>query len=115
MEFVRHYHSLTHLPIPVLEELQLGPFLEKIVNLIEPECKKNEVTLTLEVREPVLSSLDPKLIEQVLLNLIRNSIQALDSMPAGKSITVFAGSDVTGVQISVKSDLGKGAGFILRF
>ncbi len=43
MDFVRHYHSLTHLPIPVLEEVQLSPFLEKILNLIEPECKKNDI------------------------------------------------------------------------
>jgi signal transduction histidine kinase len=104
MEFVRHYHSLTHLPTPQLEELQLGPFLEKIVNLIEPECQKNNITLTLEMMEPVQCSMDPRLIEQVLLNLIRNSIQALEEIPKGKGITVFAGSDVTGTQISVRDN-----------
>ncbi len=104
MEFVKHYHSLTHLPTPVLEEVQLGPFLEKIVSLIEPECKKNDISIKLEVRETVQTSMDPKLIEQVLLNLIRNSIQALEGIPAGKSISIFAGSDVTGVQISVRDN-----------
>ncbi len=162
MEFVKHYHSLTHLPTPVLEEVQLGPFLEKILSLIDPECKKNNISLMLEIREPIQTSIDPQLIEQVLLNLIRNSIQALEGIGSGKSISIFADSDVTGIQvsirdngcgididnmdnifipfyttrtkgsgiglsfakqimrlhngqISVKSDLGKGAEFILRF
>ena len=162
MEFVKHYHSLTHLPTPVLEEVQLGPFLEKILSLIDPECKKNNISLMLEIREPIQTSIDPQLIEQVLLNLIRNSIQALEGIGSGKSISIFADSDVTGIQvsirdngcgididnmdnifipfyttrtkgsgiglsfakqimrlhngrISVKSDIGKGAEFILRF
>ena len=107
MEFVRHYHSLTHLPTPVLEEVQIGPFLNKILNLIEPECKKNDISIKLEIRESIQTSIDPQLIEQVLLNLIRNSIQALEAIPTGKNISIFAGSDVTGVQISVR-DNGSG-------
>jgi len=104
MEFVKHYHSLTHLPIPVLEEVQLGPFLEKIVNLIEPECKKNDISLKLEIRDSIQTSIDPQLIEQVLINLIRNSIQALEGIPTGKSISIFAGSDISGAQISVRDN-----------
>lgn len=104
MEFVKHYHSLTHLPTPVLEEVQLGPFLEKILSLIDPECKKNNISLMLEIREPIQTSIDPQLIEQVLLNLIRNSIQALEGIGSGKSISITAGRDVTGVQISVRDN-----------
>ena len=104
MEFVRHYHSFTHLPIPVLEEVQLSPFLEKILNLVEPECKNNDISAKLEVRESIQISIDPQLIEQVFLNLIRNSIQALEGIPTGKSISIYADSDVTGIQISVRDN-----------
>lgn len=104
MEFVKHYHSLTHLPTPVLEEVQLGPFLEKILSLIDPECKKNNISLMLEIREPIQTSIDPQLIEQVLLNLIRNSIQALEGIGSGKSISIFADSDVTGIQVSIRDN-----------
>ena len=104
MEFVRHYHSFTHLPIPVLEEVQLSPFLEKILNLVEPECKNNDISAKLEVRESIQISIDPQLIEQVFLNLIRNSIQALEGLVSGKSISIIAGRDVSGVQISVRDN-----------
>jgi len=104
MEFVSHYHSLAHLPTPVLEEVQLGPFLEKILGLIDPECRKNNISIMLEIREPVQTSIDPQLVEQVLLNLIRNSIQALEGIKTGKSISINAESDETGVWISVRDN-----------
>jgi len=104
MDFVRHYHSLTHLPIPVLEEVQLRPFLTKILNLIEPECKKNDISFELDMVENIQFSIDPQLIEQVLINLIRNSIQALDGINTEKSILLIASSDISGVQISVRDN-----------
>jgi signal transduction histidine kinase len=104
MDFVRHYHSFTHLPIPVLEEVQLSPFLEKILSLIDPECKKNDISVKLDIRESIQISLDPQLTEQVLLNLIRNSIRALEGIGNGKSISITAGRDVAGVQISVRDN-----------
>ena len=104
MEFVKHYHSLTHLPRPVLEEVQLNPFLDKIQILIEPECKKDDISIMLDVKERDKISLDPNLIEQVLLNLIRNSIQALKGISAKKSISITAGKDVKGLQISVRDN-----------
>ncbi len=104
MDFVRHYHSLTHLPVPMLEEVQLSPFLNKILNLIAPECKKNNIDLKFDVGESLQISMDPQLIEQVLLNLIRNSIQALDGISTDKSISLVADQDATGVQVSVRDN-----------
>ena len=104
MDFVRHYHSLTHLPVPMLEEVQLSPFLNKILNLIAPECKKNDISVKFDVGESLQISMDPQLIEQVLLNLIRNSIQALDGISTGKSISLVADQNTTGVLISVRDN-----------
>ncbi|RLD59089.1 MAG: hypothetical protein DRI97_01870 [Bacteroidetes bacterium] len=58
----------------------------------------------LDVKERDFISLDPNLIEQVLLNLIRNSIQALKGISAKKSISITAGKDVKGLQISVRDN-----------
>jgi signal transduction histidine kinase len=107
MEFVKHYHSLTHLPIPVQKEVPLGPFLQRILNLVEPECRSNNISVELDVGEDILLSIDSQLIEQVLLNLVRNSIQALEDIETGKKISILAGRVVSGIQISV-SDNGCG-------
>ena len=104
MDFVRHYHSLTHLPIPVMEEVQISPFLNKILNLVAPECKKDDISVEFDANESLKISMDPKLIEQVLLNLIRNSIQALVGISTGKSICIVADQDATGEQISVRDN-----------
>ncbi len=61
-------------------------------------------TLKLEVSERLQTSMDPQLIEQVLLNLIRNSIQALDGISTAKSISLVADQDATGVQVSVRDN-----------
>jgi len=44
------------------------------------------------------------LMEQVLINLIRNSIQALDGISSGKTISIAVGRDISGVQISVRDN-----------
>ena len=45
------------------------------------------------------------ILEQVILNLIRNSIQALDEIGSGKSIWITASKEgLSGIQISVKDN-----------
>jgi len=104
MDFVKHYHSLSHPPLPKLEEVQLITFLDGLLNLIKPECEKNDISIKLDISESYQITIDPQLIEQVLLNLIRNSIQALEGNSTGKSISITAGRDISGVQISVKDN-----------
>lgn len=108
MNFVSHYHSLTHLPVPKLKEVQLIPVLENIINLIGPECEKNNISLSLGTAEGIQISIDANLIEQVLLNLIRNSIQALEGSEDKRNIWITATNDPSsGIQVSVK-DNGSG-------
>jgi nitrogen fixation/metabolism regulation signal transduction histidine kinase len=105
MKFVAHYHSLTHLPIPKLEEVQLSSILEKIMNLIKPECENNNISMILDVKENLHVSIDPRLIEQVILNLIRNSIQAFDGFDSQGSIWITASKNPSsGIQISVRDN-----------
>jgi signal transduction histidine kinase len=90
-----------------LKEVQLNPFINKILNLVEPECCRKDISVDLDMIEDMQLSIDPQLIEQVLLNLIRNSIQALEGIESDKRIIITAGRVVSGVQISV-SDNGCG-------
>ncbi len=104
MDFVKHYYSITHPPLPKFKEVQLSTFLDKILNLIEPECEKNDISVKLDVRDSYQISMDPQLIEQVVLNLFRNSLQALDGISTEKHIWITASIDVSGIQISVRDN-----------
>ena len=42
-DFVQHYHSLTHLPMPEIEEFHLKTFLERVVNLFRLDFEKNVI------------------------------------------------------------------------
>ena len=105
MDFVEHYHSLTHPPLPKFEEVQINPFLQKILNLIKPECEKNNVSIHLNADENLQLFIDPQLIEQVILSLVNNSFQAFNGISTKKEIRITAGrEELTGLQISVRDN-----------
>lgn len=105
LNFVKHYHSLTHPPLPKFEDVELNTFLNKIVNLIKPECENYQVTTDLHVDEGLSLYMDPQLMEPVIINLIRNSIQALVGISTERKIWITASSDgFRGIKISVKDN-----------
>jgi len=105
MDFVAHYHSLTHLPVPDMKESNLDEFLERTIQLIKPECSKNNIRISAELSGGTVIRMDPKLIQQVLINLFNNSIQALQSITSDKHIAIKASrSDDLGVQVTVKDN-----------
>jgi nitrogen fixation/metabolism regulation signal transduction histidine kinase len=108
MDFVKHYQSFTHPPLPKTEKIQVYPFLQNILRLIKPECEENKVSISLDVEESMELSFDPQLIEQLIINLIRNSIQAFEGIDKQREIQIIACfSGYSAPQISVK-DYGCG-------
>jgi two-component system nitrogen regulation sensor histidine kinase NtrY len=104
MDFVQHYHSLTHLPVPETEEFHLKTFLEKVVNLFRPELEKNGIEVILNVKEGVVLYADSNLIQQVMINLIKNAIHALKDT-SNKKLHIEGVKDTNAVvQISVRDN-----------
>ncbi len=103
MDFVQHYHSMTHLPIPEIEEFHLRTFLEGIINLFTPECEKKKIEVTLDLQDGLLLLADSNLIQQVLINIIKNAIHALADTE-DKKISITGRSDGSGIQIAVKDN-----------
>ncbi|WP_333820079.1 sensor histidine kinase [Ohtaekwangia sp.] len=78
LNFVEKYRALTRVPKPVLQPIMLMPFLKTITTLMEPELKRQHIHIATEVEEESLYiTADSNLIEQVIINLITNSIYAL--------------------------------------
>jgi signal transduction histidine kinase len=163
IKFVKEFRSLTHIPKPKLSDVLVKPLLEEMAMLHKKELADHNINISLAVEpDSICVRIDKTLIEQVLINLIKNAIQAFgekqDKNIFLKSYTNEQGSVVisvkdtgTGIEpealekifipffstkqtgsgiglslskqimrqhdghITVKSDLGQGTEFLLRF
>lgn len=69
-----------------LELRPLGDVLENTLFLVKKLCKSNNVVLTSRAEESIpLLHLDPEKLQQALLNLLMNAVQA---MPGGGELTI---------------------------
>ena len=107
LEFVDAYRRLTNIPHPEFEELLLGELFENVENLFSGELNQKKIELTVWIQNDLLSiTADKHLMEQVLINLISNSIFALESMNK-PAIEIRAFPDKRQTIIEV-TDNGKG-------
>ena len=78
LHFVEDYRKLTKLPQPHFEVVPVGDLLRTIGQLMQAELHPLNVELTVRVHPQDITLWgDPRLIEQVLINLVTNSIYAL--------------------------------------
>ncbi|UCH15706.1 MAG: GHKL domain-containing protein [Bacteroidales bacterium] len=81
VDFVEKFRSLTLLPKPVFKQFSIMELFESIQLLMAKEVHKNEIDLKIHVVPPSLViTADKKLVEQILINLVNNSIQAFDNI-----------------------------------
>ena len=79
LDFVKDYRLIAELPTPNLESHTIGEILKHIKILMQPFAKAKNTILNVEqTSSKITVQLDLKLIEQVLINLITNSIYAVE-------------------------------------
>ena len=78
LKFVNTYRSLSKVPDPVIERVNLYDLVDLIQYLFKPdfEAANIAVSLSLETDDAYLQA-DPNLIDQVLINLCKNAKEAL--------------------------------------
>jgi signal transduction histidine kinase len=59
------------------EEVQLGELISRVLDIVTPELKSKNIQLQLRVDEQLVVNANPAEIEQVILNLLNNALQAL--------------------------------------
>ena len=107
-DFVRKFRDLTLLPKPQFTNVDVKNFLQNIKELMNAECKQRGVNLNTEISgSDFVMAIDRKLIEQVIINLINNSLQAFKNQP-DKSILLKARQNEQGKAIIEVSDNGSG-------
>ena len=84
LTFVDDYRKLTKVAKPKMALTPVRPLLDEIRLLMEPQLKKNDITLVTTVEPDSLKiNLDSHLVEQVIINMITNSRHALQGTPGG--------------------------------
>tara|TARA_R110000823_G_scaffold295431_5_gene415179 strand:+ start:4963 stop:6267 length:1305 start_codon:yes stop_codon:yes gene_type:complete len=77
LHFVDDYRKLTRVKNLDKERTDAIQLLENMAQLMKPELQKEHITLELHLKSAFELSIDRKLIEQVLINLITNAKHAL--------------------------------------
>lgn len=108
LEFINNYRSVSKLPKPKFESISLKSFLQNIIQLFEKDLKKGKIdTVINSISDDLELIADKGMIEQVLINLMKNSIEAFTNITEPK-IELCSFIDKNGkIQIKV-IDNGKG-------
>lgn len=81
IHFVNTYRNLTRIPTPTFSIFPVARLLNNIRNLHLKELEEKGITCLINVEPASLElSADEKLIEQVLINLVKNSMHALETV-----------------------------------
>lgn len=82
MHFVNTYRNLTRIPKPNFKIITVKNLFDNIVPLMDEEFKQSSISFDANV-DPLNMNFsgDEELLEQVIINLLKNAIHALDGRP----------------------------------
>ena len=105
IHFVKDFRNLTHIPQPKFEKLEVSEVFNEINILLSKELISSKIAFTSSIEPKTLKvDADKALIEQVLINLIKNAMQAFDE-ETNRLIELNAFKDDKGrVSITVKDN-----------
>lgn len=111
IRFVSDFRNLTHVPIPQFKNVPVAEIFAHVVTLMEPEMKANDVKCQVEVEpQSLVITADREMIEQVLINIVKNAIQALADVERenGRRIILLARFDEKSHPFIMVRDNGPG-------
>jgi len=85
IKFIDAYREYTSLPQPKIATVGVKDLIEKVAQLLKPELKKTEIDFSYKWESEYLTvQVDTEMIEQVLINLVKNAIEALENTPSAR-------------------------------
>jgi two-component system nitrogen regulation sensor histidine kinase NtrY len=85
IKFIDAYREYTSLPQPKIATVRVKDLIEKVAQLLKPELKKTEIDFSYKWESEYLTvQVDTEMIEQVLINLVKNAIEALENTPSAR-------------------------------
>jgi len=82
LDFVKDYRLIAELPTPELSFHGIGGILQHIKVLMQPFASAKNIKMEVgQTSSKITVNVDLKLVEQALINLVTNSIHALENVP----------------------------------
>ena len=107
IKFIDDYREYTSLPQPTLKTIRLKDLIDNVANLMKMELRKPNITFHSGCDSEYLTiQADEEMIEQVIINLVKNAIESIENMENGH-ISVIGHYSESAVIIDV-TDNGPG-------
>ena len=109
IKFVSDFRNMTRIKLPALECIKVDEIISHVILLLKQDIETHEIKLTISVKEGLTINIDKEQIEQVLINVVKNAIQALaQGEKEDKSLSITAMSYPTGGAFISIADNGTG-------
>ena len=107
LKFAETYRNLNKIIKPNVKKVFVRDLFENLYQLMEPTFKQKNIEMDIVLKDTGLTvEVDPSLIEQVLINLVVNSIEALKDRP---NATIILSATLTNNKVVIKvADNGSG-------
>ena len=108
LTFIENYRKLTRIPKPAFKVVQVKDLFDRVEYLLKDQFEQSAIKFKSRIDpESLTITADPALIEQVLINLCKNSMEAVNGVINPK-IKLKADTDGRGNPVIKVSDNGKG-------
>lgn len=85
-EFVQNFRNLNQVPEPRLEKVEILALVNECLSLYVKELQHENITLSVQIPAQQFAYADSNLTQQVLINLIKNGVEAMRNMIDQKHI-----------------------------
>ena len=105
LSFVESYRQFTRIPTPEPSLFYVKAFIERMVELARHQNPCDNIIFHTEISpEDLILYADENLISQVVINLLKNAIQAIGSQPDGKIEIQAYCNDTEEILIEIKNN-----------
>lgn len=88
-EFVQNFRTVNTIPEPKLIKVVLADLIKEATHLFTKEFEKENILLQVnDLKEPIMVYADKSLTMQVLINLIKNAVEAMSNFKENKHLRI---------------------------
>ncbi|GAB4234960.1 MAG: ATP-binding protein [Ekhidna sp.] len=77
IKFVSDFRNMTRIKLPNLESTKVEDIVSHVLMLLKPDIQQHDITINSSVKPDLTINIDKEQIEQVIINVVKNAIQAL--------------------------------------